>query len=57
MSKGFNYDKFICIIEVESIYNLILKGASGFLLSGETSIGKAPIKTVKFLEKLIERYK
>lgn len=42
--------------EVESIYNLILKGASGFLLSGETSIGKAPIKTVKFLEKLIERY-
>lgn len=39
------------------VYNLILKGASGFLLSGETSIGKAPIKTVKFLEKLIERYK
>lgn len=43
--------------EVESIYNLILKGVDGFLLSGETSIGKAPIKTVKFLEKLIKRYK
>lgn len=45
------------LAEVDSIYNLILKGADGFLLSGETSIGKAPIKTVKFLSKLIERYK
>lgn len=45
------------LAEVDSIYNSVTKGANGFLLSGETSIGKAPIKTVKFLSKLIERYK
>lgn len=43
--------------EVDSIYNLLQKGASGFLLSGETSVGKAPIKTVKFLSEILERYK
>ena len=42
--------------EVESIYNHIKKGAGGFLLAGETSIGKAPIKTVKFLKSLVDYY-
>lgn len=42
--------------EVESIYNHVKNGVSGFLLSGETSIGKAPIKTVKLLNELISRY-
>ncbi|MDQ0148461.1 pyruvate kinase [Eubacterium multiforme] len=53
MKRGKRAD----LSEVDSIYNLILKGCSGFLLSGETSIGKAPIKTVKFLVTLIKRYK
>lgn len=44
------------ICEVESIYNFINKGVTGFLLAGETSIGRAPIKTVKFLNKLVEKY-
>ncbi|MGL4772924.1 MAG: pyruvate kinase [Clostridium sp.] len=42
--------------EVESIYNLINYGVTGFMLAGETSIGKAPIKTVSFLNKLINEY-
>ncbi|MGL5415698.1 MAG: pyruvate kinase [Clostridium sp.] len=43
--------------EVDSIYNMINKDVTGFLLSGETSIGKAPVQTVKFLKELIEKYK
>ncbi|NFP07002.1 pyruvate kinase [Clostridium botulinum] len=48
--------KMPCISEVESIYNFIKNGVDGFLLAGETSIGRAPIKTVKFLKDLIEKY-
>lgn len=48
--------KMPSISEVESIYNFIKAGATGFILAGETSIGKAPIKTVEFLKKLIEKY-
>jgi pyruvate kinase len=48
--------KMPSISEVESIYNFIKAGATGFILAGETSIGKAPIKTVEFLNKLIEKY-
>jgi pyruvate kinase len=49
--------KMPSISEVESIYNFIKIGATGFMLAGETSIGKAPVKTVEFLNKLIEKYK
>lgn len=42
--------------EVESIYNFIKVGVSGFLLAGETSVGRAPIKTVEFLCEIINRY-
>ncbi|NFO03476.1 pyruvate kinase [Clostridium botulinum] len=48
--------KMPCISEVESIYNFIKNGVDGFLLAGETSIGRAPIKTVKFLKDLVEKY-
>lgn len=43
--------------EVESVYNFINSGVDGFLLAGETSVGKVPIKTVHFLNKLINKYK
>lgn len=43
--------------EIESIYRFINDGVDGFLLAGETSIGKAPIQTVKFLKTTIEYYK
>lgn len=43
--------KMPSISEVESIYSFIKSGVSGFMLAGETSIGKAPIKTVEFFEK------
>ncbi|ATD55466.1 pyruvate kinase [Clostridium chauvoei] len=43
--------------EVESIYTFIKKGVGGFLLAGETSIGKAPIKTIDFLNNAIKYYK
>ncbi|HEX9025852.1 MAG TPA: pyruvate kinase [Clostridium sp.] len=49
--------KMPSISEVESIYNFIKAGATGFLLAGETSIGKAPVKTVEFLSNLISKYK
>lgn len=49
--------KMPAISEVESIYNFIKIGATGFLLAGETSVGKAPVKTVEFLNKLIIKYK
>ena len=45
------------LTEVESIYNFIKNGVTGFLLAGETSVGKAPVKTVKFLSELVEKYK
>lgn len=48
--------KIPSISEVESVYNFIKSGVTGFLLAGETSIGKAPIKTVKFLNGLIKKY-
>ncbi|WP_252231718.1 pyruvate kinase [Clostridium sp. ZBS15] len=48
--------KMPCVSEVESIYNFIKNGVDGFLLAGETSIGRAPIKTVKFLKDLVEKY-
>lgn len=44
------------LAEVESIYNNIKKGVNGFLLAGETSVGKKPLETVKFLNTLIRRY-
>ena len=48
--------KMPAVSEVESIYNFINNGIDGFLLAGETSIGRAPIKTVKFLKELLEKY-
>ena len=42
--------------EIESIYRFVKLGVDGFLLAGETSIGKAPIQTVKFLKDLLEYY-
>ena len=44
------------LAEVESIYNFMRSGVTGFLLAGETSVGKAPVKTVKFLKDLICKY-
>ena len=43
--------------EVESIFNHLKNGVNGFLLAGETSIGKAPISTVEFLKNLISEYR
>lgn len=43
------------LAEIEAIYCYINKGIVGFLLAGETSIGKAPIKTVEYLKKVIEK--
>ncbi|AOR24185.1 pyruvate kinase [Clostridium taeniosporum] len=48
--------KMPSVSEVESIYNFIKQGVNGFLLAGETSVGRAPIKTVKFLKDLIKKY-
>lgn len=52
MKDGFS----ITLPEVECIYNFMKINIDGFLLAGETSIGKAPIKTVKMLKSAIEYY-
>ena len=53
MKSGLNSN----ISEIESIYTFINSGATGFLLAGETSIGKYPVQTAKLLNELIKRYK
>ena len=45
------------ISEIESIYTFINSGVTGFLLAGETSVSKYPVKTAKLLNDLIKRYK
>lgn len=45
------------VCEVESIYYEIKKGVDGFLLAGELSIGKNPIRTAKVLNNIIKKYK
>ena len=45
------------INEMESIYSFINNGVTGFLLAGETSIGKYPVQTAKLLKELIKKYK
>lgn len=44
------------ISEVESIYTFINIGVTGFLLAGETSIGRYPIQVIDFLNELIDSY-
>lgn len=53
MKNGLNSN----ISEIESIYTFINSGVTGFLLAGETSIGKYPVQAVKLLNELIGRYK
>lgn len=52
MKDGFS----VTLPELESIYNFIKINIDGFLLAGETSIGKAPIGTVKLLKSAIDYY-
>ena len=33
--------------EVESIFNHLKNGVNGFILAGETSVGKVPIMNIK----------
>lgn len=47
----------VSLPEVESVYNFIKCGVTGFMLAGETSIGRNAVDTVVFLKKLIEAYK
>ena len=53
MKNGLNSS----ISEIESIYSFINNGVTGFLLAGETSIGKYPVQTAKLLKELIKKYK
>ena len=46
----------VSISEVESIYTFINTGVTGFLLAGETSIGRYPIQVIDFLNELINLY-
>ena len=53
---NMKYGNIASITEVESIYSFIKLGVTGFLLAGETSVGKNPVETVNFLRKLINSY-
>lgn len=54
--NSMKFGKMPSISEVESIYNFMKAGVTGFLLAGETSVGKAPVRTVKILKELICKY-
>lgn len=45
------------INEIEGIYYFLINNIDGFLLAGETSIGKAPLETAAFLNKAIKYFK
>lgn len=53
MKNGVN----VSISEVESIYTFINIGVTGFLLAGETSIGRYPTQVIDFLNELIDSYR
>ena len=40
--------------EVSDVANAVLDGATGLLLSGETSVGKNPIDCIKIQRKIIK---
>ena len=42
--------------EANDIFNSLEMGASGLVLAAETAIGKHPIDTVRFLEKIINAF-
>lgn len=42
--------------EIEAIYRFIERGATGFMLCGETNIGRHPIKSIKTLKQIIDMY-
>lgn len=46
----------VTLPEVESIYTFVKSGVGGFMLAGETSIGRCPSKTVKFLKEATSFY-
>jgi pyruvate kinase len=43
--------------EANDIFNSLEMGASGLVLAAETAIGKYPIYTVKFLQKMIKAFR
>ena len=43
--------------EANDIFNSLEMGANGLVLAAETAIGKNPISTVKFLNKMIKAFK
>ena len=40
--------------EANDIYNIIESGASGLVLAAETAIGKYPLESVNFINKMIK---
>lgn len=42
--------------EIESIYRFVERGVTGFMLCGETNIGKYPIESIKTLKNIIDMY-
>lgn len=44
------------VTEVNDIYTFIKGRVSGFMLSGEVSVGKYPVLTIKMLKSLIDKY-
>jgi pyruvate kinase len=54
--EGMLKNNYPSIGEANDIFNSLEMGASGLVLAAETAIGKHPIDTVRFLEKIINAF-
>ena len=53
---SMKYSNAPYLSEMESICRFIERGVTGFMLCGETNIGKYPIESIKTLKKIIDMY-
>lgn len=54
MLESMTYNPIPTRAEVSDVANAILDGATHLLLSGETAVGRYPLKTISMMKKIIK---